>query len=335
MFVLTTLKANGGGAVALEFARRLAEQGASVEVCTSRFHGDAAVHAPENGQLRFLTTAPVLASPALSMLWLFSFAAWRSWRRGPRLVYTHCATALVPNFSSARPVWLMQDMDYAFVAGPLRLVLKTLFVKAARASQIVTTNERLERFLRRCGFASSYSGALGISRDFEHAPYPVPRRYDVLLIAKPGLHKAGERTRRLAVVLASRGHEVCLVDQMPEPGPTPSAALKRLPVQQAEQMRALMRQARCFVCLSVREGYGLPPLEALASGCDVVTTRIPSVRGLDHPRLIRIARRLDDAAVLDVVERLLDRESACDHLYDGPWVDDWARGAARAALQET
>jgi glycosyltransferase involved in cell wall biosynthesis len=56
--------------------------------------------------------------------------------------------------------------------------------------------------------------------------------------------------------------------------------------------RALLRRARVFVCAPRREDYGLAQLEALADGCQLVTTpapgpyaALPLARALD-PRLV-------------------------------------------------
>lgn len=44
------------------------------------------------------------------------------------------------------------------------------------------------------------------------------------------------------------------------------------------QLRALYEHARCFVFPSLYEGFGLPPLEAMASGCPVVVSDIPPLK---------------------------------------------------------
>jgi hypothetical protein len=61
---------------------------------------------------------------------------------------------------------------------------------------------------------------------------------------------------------------------------------------QPEEFRALLRRARVFVCAPRREDYGIVQLEALADGCQLVTTEapgpyvaLPIARELD-PRLV-------------------------------------------------
>jgi glycosyltransferase involved in cell wall biosynthesis len=44
-----------------------------------------------------------------------------------------------------------------------------------------------------------------------------------------------------------------------------------------EELAALYRRAACFVYPSRYEGFGLPPVEALALGCPVIATSLPSV----------------------------------------------------------
>lgn len=44
-----------------------------------------------------------------------------------------------------------------------------------------------------------------------------------------------------------------------------------------EELVSLYRRAACFVFPSRYEGYGLPPVEALALGCPVIASRLPSI----------------------------------------------------------
>ncbi len=44
-----------------------------------------------------------------------------------------------------------------------------------------------------------------------------------------------------------------------------------------EELRALYSSCRAFVYPSIYEGFGLPPLEAMACGAPVITSRIPAL----------------------------------------------------------
>lgn len=100
------------------------------------------------------------------------------------------------------------------------------------------------------------------------------------------------------------------------PGPHPAAA-DRLDPAEADvlhlgrvddaALKALMSQALALVCPSLYEGYGLPPLEAMACGCPVAAARaaaLPEVLGeaalyFDPQRpqdiAVALARLIDDA----------------------------------------
>jgi glycosyltransferase involved in cell wall biosynthesis len=65
-------------------------------------------------------------------------------------------------------------------------------------------------------------------------------------------------------------------------GDTPGAAVRYLGYLPVEELRAFLGSARVVVYPSTAEGFGLPVLEAMASGADVLTTRrlaIPEVGG--------------------------------------------------------
>jgi len=97
-----------------------------------------------------------------------------------------------------------------------------------------------------------------------------------------------------------------------------------------EEFRALLRRARVFVCAPRREDYGIVQLEALADGCQLVTTEapgpyaaLPLARELD-PRLVGddldgALRAALDEPLSDYAERALQalapfRRSAVDRL---------------------
>jgi hypothetical protein len=66
------------------------------------------------------------------------------------------------------------------------------------------------------------------------------------------------------------------------------------------EYRALLRRTRAFVAAPTREDYGIAPLEALADGCQLVSTPAPG----PYPAL-DLARRLDPRLVDDDIGRAL------------------------------
>ena len=58
------------------------------------------------------------------------------------------------------------------------------------------------------------------------------------------------------------------------------------------EFRALLRRARVFVCAPRREDYGITQLEALADGCQLVTSSAPGPYAA-----LPIARELDGRLV--------------------------------------
>ncbi|MHB8241808.1 MAG: glycosyltransferase [Solirubrobacteraceae bacterium] len=67
-----------------------------------------------------------------------------------------------------------------------------------------------------------------------------------------------------------------------------------------EDYRALLRRSQTFVCAPRREDYGIAQLEALADGCQLVTTPAPGPYAA-----LEAARALDERLVGEDVERAL------------------------------
>jgi glycosyltransferase involved in cell wall biosynthesis len=89
-----------------------------------------------------------------------------------------------------------------------------------------------------------------------------------------------------------------------------------------ESLMALYRRASAFVFPSLYEGFGLPPLEAMASGAPVVTSNVSSLPEVVGDAAVLVDPR-DAASIADGIYRVLDDS--------GLRADLRARGFVRAA----
>lgn len=73
-----------------------------------------------------------------------------------------------------------------------------------------------------------------------------------------------------------------------------------------EELRALYSSCRAFIYPSIYEGFGLPPLEAMACGAPVIASRVPSIK----ESVARIVSATDSRKLAEVMVELLTDEQA-------------------------
>lgn len=94
-----------------------------------------------------------------------------------------------------------------------------------------------------------------------------------------------------------------------------------------QELGDLLRAHSIFVYPSLMEGFGLPPLEAMACGCAVVTTRVGAVEEYAvHGRSAYIVEPGNPSTIAEGVERLLQNDKLREHM---------SREAALAAMSYT
>ena len=156
---------------------------------------------------------------------------------------------------------------------------------ARRADAVIVPSQFVRRsVVEHLGLSPDriYAVPHGIDHERFH-PGPEPREPFLLYPGRPWPHKNHARLfealallRRerpeLELVLTGGGHE----------GRSLPAGVRVEGQVAAEELVSLYRRAACLVFPSLYEGFGLPPLEAMASGCPVAasnTAAIPEVCG--------------------------------------------------------
>lgn len=140
----------------------------------------------------------------------------------------------------------------------------------------------------------------------------------LLYPAKPWPHKNHARLFEAFALLRRERPELRLVLTGGGFGSVPDG-VEALGIVSSDELAVLYRTASAMVFPSLYEGFGLPPLEAMASGCPVACSNAASL-----PEITGDAARLFDAndasAIADGIRDVLDRP------------EEWReRGLARAA----
>jgi glycosyltransferase involved in cell wall biosynthesis len=120
---------------------------------------------------------------------------------------------------------------------------------------------------------------------------PLPRHREIAAVTYAGDPEKKRLEFVLAAWEAARRDTETLVVAGTEPRP-PRPGVEFPGRLDPERYRALLRRARAFVAAPRREDYGIAPLEALADGCQLVSTPAPG----PYPAL-DIARALDPRLV--------------------------------------
>ena len=199
-------------------------------------------------------------------------------------VIHYALTVAVPKLDVPRVVTLfdLQHLDLPHLFGRAERAYRRLAYEgsARGADAVVVASQFVRRgVIAQLGVAPERVHSIPLGLDHERfRPGEEEREPFLLYPARPWSHKNHERlfesfaTLReerpeLRLVLTGGGHE-----GRPVP---PGVEVKGLV--SADELVSLYRRAACMVFPSLYEGFGQPPLEAMACGCPVAASNIPAV----------------------------------------------------------
>ena len=186
-------------------------------------------------------------------------------------IFSHYATfPLALCVSRDRRWFFVQDLEWRFIRNPvLSGLLKWIILAAYSRGHLISANSYLTSQLALLGLNVEAETPIWADVGFQSSTNEA-RDIDVVMMLRKGdakrldlyltflaLVDAEKRPWKLAVITPESDIALEVKGRVAECLLRPSM----------EQMRKLYARSKCFLHLSDHEGFGLPPLEAMGSGC--------------------------------------------------------------------
>lgn len=269
---LINLSWHGGVRVLVELANHLSRAGHKVEILVARGYVTGHYLPAPGVELRHLGFhTGRKAFDYLLFLLLIPFAA----KRGSVLIanffVTYYPVRIAAWLKGSRHLYLVQDIESKYRSLPGRL-LNAICRRTYRDPDIVTVNQKLQLRLQAEFKADCRSVDIGPAEVFfetESATAAAPR-YDIAFFARREPWKGLDRLYALLDGGPIPGRLICITQDQKLRAELRARGLDCVsPADDAELIR-ILDDSRLLLFTSHDEGFGLPPLEAMARGIPVV-----------------------------------------------------------------
>lgn len=290
IFVLPTLKTAGGNLEVIRLAKEVRSTGKNVSII-SMWNTKNPVQ-PETIDVSTLFNNPVGRFQALislpKVLNYFRHKVHDLSDNNTNFVFTHYATYLLAPFLPKRQRWFfVQALEWYFVPpGPLRTPLRAFILGSYRKGRVLAANRFLRRSLEAEAITVSQTADIWADPFFV-ADGAATRDIDVTLIFRKGAPKRADWGAALLARLRADRPELRIAVISPDEefasmaGPNGMFLLRP----SREDIRHTYQRSRTFILFSDHEGFGLPPLEGMGSGCVPLCRDAGGVRAYMEPDL--------------------------------------------------
>ena len=280
--VLPSLKVSGGVMEGLRLARDLKPSLDDVNVL-AMWRSERSIN-DENVDCSFLSswkTGLILALPQLFGMLLLFWLHTRN-KRKTAWIFTHYATLPLAILVPRRQRFVfVQGLEWEFIKGSwLSLALKRIIFYVYRRSTLIAANAYLFEALQQQGLAPKKQASIWADPVFGRFLDAV-RDIDVLMILRKG------DTKRLDLYMEALAHFKNVAPSLRLEAVTTEDEIQPLVGNlvsmchirpNRDAIHRLYARSRVFLLLSEHEGFALPPLEAMGSGC------VPICRDAGGPR---------------------------------------------------
>jgi glycosyltransferase involved in cell wall biosynthesis len=321
VIVLPSLSIRGGQWEALRLARDILAAGHAVVLLVMWKHRDE-VDVGDLPKIYLSDWEPRRARAPLQILPLL----WRlrRWLVRNARALGHRPTLIATHFSTLPALWLVggyrratfvQDLEWRFMARALAVnALRKAILWAYRRMELpMVANAYLMDSLVEQGIDRAQLVPIWADRFFAAPGSPSGRPFDVVVMLRHGEYKRPDLYFELLRRAAAAGLRCVAITPDDDHAQRARGLAERTMLRPTRaEIRDAYLQSKVFVHLSEHEGFGLPPLEAMAAGCVPVCRDSGGVRCymLDprmRPHLLPLSAPLDD--ILAHVRALISNEA--------------------------
>lgn len=269
--VVPSLKITGGTKEIVTLARDIAAAGGEARIVVMWRTQDEVSCAPL--PVDYLSTAAISPKQVIAGMpgVLAGFLKLKKHHSDAQWMLSHYVTYALAPFIGGNALWFfVQDLEWTFVPARFRGILRRLILSTLTRGRALAANSYLASALTRHGVRVAATIPIWASSDFR-GNLDGRRDIDIVLVMRRGAHKRVDLAERiLALKRHSHPHLRMAVitpnDEFAQAfhGDANVAILWR---PTPAEMRAIYERTRVFLLLSEHEGFGLPPLEAMGSGC--------------------------------------------------------------------
>ncbi len=313
---MPSLRISGGNKEVVRLVQELLEQGGTDAVIACMWKHPHEVETNGIPVIHLSDTIPVRGS-ALGQLPGIALGFRRLIRRLQtgahgqlHLLLGHYSTYLAVFLAPLLPrICFNQDMEWLFVRqGWKRSLLKRAILLTNRRSCVVTTNEFVTESYRANGVQPFGEASIWAEPRWLATSVSANRHIDVLMLLRgSGIKRLDLAREALSLFQARTRLRVAVITPDTAIADSISGDLAQVFLRPSDDdMEAIFARSRVFLLLSDVEGFGLPPLEAMGSGCVPVCRDSGGVRCYMHGEFHELLFPLD-RPVEEIVDAVAER----------------------------
>ncbi|TYK64722.1 glycosyltransferase [Colwellia echini] len=227
-----------------------------------------------------------------------------------KVIATHHLTAM---FSFVRPTYyaFVQDLEVDFYPNKIKRIGAFFWRNYLKSNVKIYTNRYLQLQVGLAGEATC-KGAIFTNELLHPRVNTKFSDIDFFMVLRDGDYKGSGITLSVFQELYNKGYKVVLVN----------CSKQKLDRKEYEQniyssmarsdFLSLLSRSKCFICLSVWEGLGLPNIEAYLNGVAVISTPIPSANLLASVSQTSISLLEKEVNVSNIVYQILEQYNCLD-----------------------